>query len=185
MNVTDQYAVPFIKEASEQGASVMGLTARGSESLSVTLSQLTENGFVDNQKQLLFNSNGPKLSNQNTASDGGLNCSSFTRHVSYYQGVVFLDGQNKGRALRCILDNSKKTYNTILFVDDGANNVDAVAKAFANQANIKVFNVQYTRENAKKQLFLHTAALQVAADIQWKNIKVALEQNIKKPINLT
>lgn len=181
MNVTDQYVVPFIKEASEQGASVMGLTARGRESLSVTLSQLTENGFVDKQNQLLFHSNGPKLSNQDTVSGGDLNCSSLTGHVSYYQGIVFLGNQNKGQALRCIVTHSAKHYNTILFVDDVANNVEAVAKEFSNQADINVFNVRYTRGDSKKQLFLHTEALQDEADTQWKNIKRVLEQNIQQP----
>lgn len=181
MNVTDQYVVPFVKEASEQGTSIMALTARGRESLSVTLNQLTENGFVDKQNQLLFHSNGPKLSNQNTASGGDLNCGSLTGHVSYYQGIVFLSNQNKGLALRCILANSEKHYDTIMFVDDVANNVDAVAKAFSDQADIKVFNVRYTRGDGKKQLFLHSEALQAEADMQWKNIQKVLEKNIQHP----
>lgn len=182
MNPTDEFVVPFLKDASEQGASLMGLTARGSEQLSVTQNQLTENGFVDSQNQLLFNTKAPKLTNQSTPSSGGLNCTSFTRYVSYYHGIVFLDGEDKGQALLCILNNSKKTYDTILYVDDAARNVKSVEEAFSNQSNIKVYNVLYTRENDKEQMFLHTTTLQVEADNQWKNIKAALEQNIK---NLT
>ncbi len=181
MNVTDQFVVPFIKEASEQGSSVMGLTARGRESLSITLSQLTGNGFVDQQNQLLFHTSGPKLSNQDTALGGDLQCDSLTGHVSYYQGIVFLGSQNKGQALRCILAGSDKHYKTIFFVDDVANNVDAVAKEFANQVGIDVFSIRYTRGDSKKQRFLHTEALQDEADTQWKNIKRTLDQNIQQP----
>lgn len=179
MNPTDQHVISFIQKASEQGFSVMGLTARGSEHLSVTLAQLTENGFVDKENQLIFQTKGLRLNNHRTSSAGALDCSFFTRYVPYYQGVVFLAGEDKGQALRCILAKSEKTYNTILFVDDAQHNIESMDKAFSSQKNVKVYNVLYTREHAKEQMFLHSKALQAKADKQWRSIKAAFESNIK------
>jgi len=179
MNPTDQYVIPFIKRASEQGFSLMGLSARGSEHISVTLIQLTENGLVDKEHQQIFYTKGLRLNNHHTSSAGSLDCSFFSRYVTYYQGIVFLSGQDKGKALRCILAKSERAYNTILFVDDAQHNIELVDKVFSSQKNVKVYNVLYTREHAKEQMFLHSKALQAQTAEQWKNIKAAFESNIQ------
>lgn len=181
MQVTDEHVLPFLKEASQQGASLMGFTARSSDHLNVTLRQLEKNDFLDENNQSIFKSKGLKLKNGKTSSAGDLECSSFSRYVTYYHGVVFLAGEDKGLALTCILNQSEKKYTNILFVDDTLRNVDSVSRAFANREDVRVFAVLYTLANAKEQLFLNSPSLQNEADTQWQNIKMAIRHNIALP----
>jgi hypothetical protein len=181
MQVTDADVLPFLKKVTQQGASLMGLTARSSDHLNVTLRQLEKNDFFDENNQFIFKSKGLKLKNGKTSSAGDLECASFSRYVTYYQGVVFLAGEDKGQALMCILNQSEKKYTNILFVDDTLRNVDSVSKAFEKHEGVRVFAVFYTLENAKAQLFLNSPSLQNEADNQWQNINMAIRNNIALP----
>lgn len=117
MEVTDEYVMPFLKDAAKQGSTVMGLTARGKEHLSATLMQLKDNQFIIDKK-FLFSEHGLKLNNNQTSIAGNFDCPQFSREVIYQQGIMFLDGEDKGEALLCILANTKQDIRTIIFVDD-------------------------------------------------------------------
>lgn len=178
MEVTDEHVIPFIKQAIDQQATVLGLTARGSEHLSVTMSQLLENNFLDNN-QLLFDKAGLKLITGTTSSAGALRCPQFKSYVTYYLGVAFLNGEDKGKALLCMLNQSIKSFKTIVFVDDVQHNLDSMADAFKDNKNVLLINILYSKENNKEQTFLSNQLLQAAAYDQWMAIRNTLKQNIQ------
>ncbi|WP_419420158.1 DUF2608 domain-containing protein [Legionella sp. D16C41] len=175
MDVTDEYVIPFLKDTTSQGTTIMGLTARGKEHLSATLMQLKDNKFtVDNQP--LFQEKGLKFLNNKTSEAGYVHCPQFTKEVIYQQGIMFLDSEDKGQALLCALTKTKKDIKTIIFVDDVRANVLSIEKAFANRADIQVLNILYTKENAKELEIQHNPLLQAHLFDQWTTIKKALNE---------
>jgi hypothetical protein len=177
MEVTDDDVIPFLKGATNQGATVMGLTARGKEHLSATLMQLKDNHFMVDDK-LLFRKNGLKVNNNKTSVAGNFHCPQFSREVIYQQGIMFLDGEDKGEALLCILANTKQDIKTILFVDDAQRNIASMDKAFANRDDLLVLNVYYTKENAKELEIQRNPNQQAQLVEQWNYIKKNLHDVI-------
>jgi hypothetical protein len=177
MEVTDEYVMPFLKEATNQGTTLMGLTARGKEHLSATLMQLKDNQFTVDEK-LLFRKNRLKLNNHKTSEADNFQCPQFSRKVIYQQGIIFLDGEDKGEALLCILANTKQDIKTILFVDDAKRNIVSMDKAFANRDELLVLNVFYTKENAKELEIQTNPHLQAQLFEQWNFIKKNLNNII-------
>lgn len=167
--VTDEYVMSFLKDAAYQGATLMGLTARGKEHLSATLMQLKDNKFLVGEK-LLFNKNGLKFNNK-TSVAGNFHCPQFSRTVIYQQGIMFLDGEDKGEALLCILAYTKQDIKTIVFVDDAKRNIASMDKAFANRNDLLILNVLYTKENAKELEIQINPNTQALLFEQWNFIK--------------
>ena len=176
MKVTDEYVIPFLKDAANQGTTLMGLTARGKEHLSATLMQLKDNQFMRDEK-LLFQKNGLKINNK-TSVAGNFHCPQFTREVIYQQGIMFLDGEDKGDALLCFLAKTKQDIKTIIFVDDAKKNIVSMDKSFANRNDLLVLNVFYTKENAKELEIQTNPNLQAQLFEQWNLIKKNLNDVI-------
>lgn len=180
MEPTDDYVLPFIKQAANQGSSIMGLTARGKEHLSATLMQLKDNQFISNDK-LLFEKNGLKISGNETSTAGHFHCPQFSREVIYQQGIMFLDGEDKGQALLCVLANTDQLIKTIIFVDDAKRNIVSMNKAFSARDDLQVLNIFYTRENAKELEIQTNPVLQAELFEQWNYIKKSLHTVIAQP----
>lgn len=175
--VTDEYVIPFFKSAIKQDTTLMGLTARGQEYLSTTLMQLKDNQFMA-EEQLMFRKHGLKLNNDETSVAGNIHCPQFNREVIYQQGIMFLSGEDKGKALLCILDQTKQDIKTILFVDDAKRNIVSMGKAFANRDDLLVLNVLYTKENAKELQIQTDPNAQAQLFKQWSLIKKNLNDVI-------
>jgi hypothetical protein len=169
MEVTDEYVMPFLNVAANQGATLMGLTARGKEHLSATLMQLKDNKFLVDEK-LLFKKYGLKINNK-TSIAGNFHCPQFSREVIYQQGIMFLDGEDKGEALICTLANTKQEIKTIIFVDDAKRNSASIDKAFANRNDLLILNIFYTKENAKELKIQADPHIQTLLFEQWNFIK--------------
>lgn len=165
MEVTDENALPFIQQTIKDGATIMGLTARGKEHLSATLMQFTDN-------KLSFKQHSLNLPN--------FVCPQFKREVIYQEGLMFLSGEDKGQALMCILSSTQQSIQTIIFVDDSAKNTQSVSKSFMNRPDINVINILYTKENAKEEAIQNNAELQNKIYNEWTQIKQALNQVIPK-----
>ncbi|KTD14506.1 hypothetical protein Lgra_0537 [Legionella gratiana] len=170
MEVTDQYVLPFLKNATDQGAMIMGLTARGKEHLSATLMQLKDNNFLVGDK-LLFQEKGLKFKNNKTSLADYLHCPQFSKEVIYQRGIMFLDGEDKGQALLCALSKIKTEIKTIIFVDDAKRNSVSMDKAFANRDDLLVLNILYTKENAKELEIQNNPLIQQQMFEQWNEIK--------------
>ncbi|KTD65310.1 hypothetical protein Lsan_0826 [Legionella santicrucis] len=177
MEVTDQYVLPFLKNATDQGAIILGLTARGKEHLSATLMQLKDNNFMIGDK-LLFQEKGLKFKNNKTSIADNLHCPQFSKEVIYQRGIMFLDGEDKGQALLCVLSKIKTEIKTIIFVDDAKRNSVSMDKAFANRDDLLVLNVLYTKENAKEVKIQNDPFLQQQIFEQWNQIKNQLNDTI-------
>lgn len=177
MEVTDEYVLPFLKRAVGQNASLLGLTARGKEHLSATLMQLKDNEFMIGDK-LLFKKGELKLSDNKTSITGHFHCPQFTRQVIYQQGIMFLDGEDKGQALLCVLANTKQPVKAIIFVDDAKRNIESMNKAFAQRDDVQVLNIFYTRENAKELEIQTNPAMQALLVEQWHHITKNLNEVI-------
>lgn len=181
MEPTDSEIKPFLNTATHQGSTLLALTARSNVFSNITLTQLQKNGFVDADNQLIFNTNGLRLHNHKTSAAGNFNCQSLTKTASYQQGVMFLDGDNKGLALQCLLQRSDQKYTHVLVVDDSQHNLDAIKDVFLKQADLQIITVLYNREHAKEAQFRSNTTLQTQAYQQWMNIKRSLHENITKP----
>lgn len=176
MEVTDEYVIPFIQKAAEQEAILIGLTARGKEHLSATLMQLKDNKFTIDDK-LFFKKRGLKY-NDKTSVAGKFKCPQFSREVIYQQGIMFLDGEDKGQALRCLLARAKREVKTIFFVDDAKRNITSVEKAFSNQNEFEVWNIFYTKELPKQREIQLNSTLQAELFQQWSFLKTNLNKVI-------
>ena len=178
---TDSAVKPFLINASQKGSPLLAITARGSKFSNITSSQLQNSGFVDGAQKPLFSSKGLKLKNHKTSAAGLFKCNSLTQDLSYQQGILYLDGANKGQAMQCILRLAETTYHSILFVDDSARNVDAVEQEFANQPNLQLITILFNREHAKEAAFLANPEQQNETLQQWRAIKKTLHQMIEQP----
>lgn len=177
MEVTDENVLPFIYQATKDGAIIMGLTARGKEHLSATLMQLTDNKFTENGK-LLFKQYGLNLATDKASVAGNFFCPQFKREVIYHDGLMFLSGEDKGQALSCILSSTQQTIQTIIFVDDSVKNTQSVRKSFMNRADINVINILYTKENDKEDAVQKDEELQEKIYNDWNHIKQTLHEVI-------
>ncbi|WP_131783496.1 DUF2608 domain-containing protein [Legionella gresilensis] len=177
MRVTDDAVLHFLKSATSQGSIVMGLTARGKEHLSATMLQLKDNDFTIGNKPL-FQEKGLKFKNNKTSVAGNVHCPQFTHEVIYQQGIMFLDGEDKGQALLCVLTKTKKEIKTILFVDDAIKNTVSVNKAFSDSKGLRVLNIHFTKENAKQLEIQQNPNLQSQIFDQWNQIKKNLDDVI-------
>ncbi len=179
MDVTDKFVLPLLNKALSQKSSLMALTARGHEHLSITLAQFKENDFYNSKNQLLFKAGHVELKPGFADMDGELNCTQFKEQVIYHQGIVFLKGEDKGEALRCIIAHAKKTYDTVFFVDDALYNNVSMTRAFVNEPNIRVFNVLFNGEHPKEALFSNSTSLQNRTELEWKAIRKTFQNNIQ------
>ncbi|MBA2649966.1 MAG: DUF2608 domain-containing protein [Legionella sp.] len=170
MRPTDAYVLPFVKSLCSHQHSLMVLTARGRYLSTSTNQQLEKNGFTDSHHHLLFHTNQPAFKEIASDKAGSFSCPHLKHPIEFSNGIMFLNGQDKGEALKCILGYTKQTYDTILFVDDSSKNTDAVRKAFNKTHGITVFNILYTHEQARENEFRHSLALQKAAYLKWKEL---------------
>jgi hypothetical protein len=181
MEPTDKNALLFINQASQKGATLLGLTARGPEHENATENELKSNQFLDND-ELVFKTKGLKLKNDETSTGDSFQCGDFKRFANYTDGILYLSGQNKGKALRCILNQAKSLYTTILFVDDTYSNNQSMEEAFKNDPSVTLYNIWFTREREKENAFLHSSALKQKAFQKWTEIRKALRANIDDSI---
>ena len=112
MEVTDENVLPFIHQTTKDGATIMGLTARGKEHLSATFMQLTDNKFTENGK-LLFKQYGLHLATDKAPVVQVISFAHNLREVIYQDGLMFLSGEDKGQALGCVLSSTQQIIQTI------------------------------------------------------------------------
>ncbi|AUH70855.1 DUF2608 domain-containing protein [Legionella sainthelensi] len=177
MEVTDKYVLPFLNHATDQGAIILGLTARGKDHLSATMMQLKDNNFTVADK-LLFQEKGLKFRNNKTSLADNFQCPQFSKEVIYQRGIMFLDGEDKGQALLCVLSKIKTEIKTIIFVDDAKRNSVSIDKAFTDRNDLLVLNVLYTKENTKELEIQNNPLIQQQLFEQWNQIKNHLNESI-------
>jgi hydroxymethylpyrimidine pyrophosphatase-like HAD family hydrolase len=179
----DDPAIPSaLKEAAHRGSHIILATARGYRMIGSTERQLEEDGVLN-----LIEKNAIQTPDHHISFPGFYFPAAWhhnqTRHIAYIHGILYLSGQNKGVMLQQFLAKTKQTKNitSIIFVDDTMQNVIDVAKAFANDPNVNVTAIHFTRLAAHKAAFTkgkNAKKLQAIATQRWENIKITLQKNL-------
>ena len=110
--------------------------------------------------------------------------------ISYQLGAMYLSGQNKGKILKCMLDDYNHDHKAdavthVVFIDDTDANVVDVHKAFENDKLYDVYALHYTALKEHKKALTEgkmAAAYQANAMKRWKAIREAMQENLQNPV---
>jgi len=100
------------------------------------------------------------------------------RPISYADGVMMVSGQNKGLMLRLLLASSPSTFEAIVFVDDGADNVIDVEQAFAGDETPRAVGFWYTAFEEANAAFYNDATRLDATVQAWQTLRSALCKSV-------
>jgi hypothetical protein len=158
------------------------VTARGSETRSVTERELKKNGFHFENSGirgtvgtgvpttfLPWDLKAPERAGL-SADDVTRMKLSDAREVSYRNGIYMVAGQNKGATLRALLHHAGVKPQAVLFIDDTAKNVDAVLDAFSS-TSVDTVAIRYSYEDATKAAFAKDPSKAVK---EWNYVRAAL-----------
>ena len=194
-------AIPTVLgKMTDKGVRLMVETARGNNDVSATQSQFSKlkvgsslfSNFIESNALRFGQAQIPSLASPFPGCKG-TNDAKFRDDITYQQGVVYVSGQNKGKLLKCILNEyNKDVANSglgipikhIIFMDDTLANVVDVHKAFKNEEKYHVYALHYTALREHKSALTqgkHKVKLQKNANARWVAIKSALETNLLEP----
>ena len=191
MRPTQADTAKIIRLLGDAGHGVMALTARGPEIRSPTVRELREDGiaFTNAPVCRAGSEDAPSLCVKRgfISSETILAVAETVltereremlgaqpRLISYADGVMMVAGQNKGLMLRLLLASSRSTFEAIVFVDDGADNVIDVEEAFASDDTPLVKGFWYTAFEAANEQFWSDAARQDGTVQAWRTVSSAL-----------
>ncbi len=184
MSPTSTHVLPALTNYLKSNIPMIIETSRGPLMEDVTLQQLQDAKFINNQNQLIFQQTGVKNSAgvPSIAGDFPL-CNKPSRDMSYDFGVFFTSGLDKGQALQCLLQKLKVTTpRLIIFVDDTESNINNMYQAYLNTPNVEVICIHYTKENQRETNFVNdTTHQQELASHRWKHIRNVITKNIEMP----
>lgn len=172
VDATDPYYQAMLKHAGHRGARVFALTARGEYFQAVTEQQLRKVAYTENE-QLVFERYKPAVFSS-FAHQKPFACPNMFKPLISKNGVMYLENQNKGDALVCILSQSKTRPDTLIFVDDSPRNIQAMAQALRKYPNIDAHLVLFTKEHAKEEAFKSSQKMQKQAALHWKKMQNAV-----------
>lgn len=130
------------------GYSMMALTARGPESLEPTLRELKRN-------RISYAYNAPI---QKITIKGHIK--PLAKPVTYINGLALINGQDKGELIKYLINESKKSYQLVVIVDDSPKNVVNVHRAFQN-TGIHTLGVRFASEDKNVAKFFRNNKIQV------------------------
>lgn len=163
-----------IKQLQKQGVAVIGETARQPRAEEATQAQLHHliNDRTGDVEKLDFTVNPIQL-NHPLGAQGYFNAQGLDRApLLYKRGVMYVTGQNKGRALKSLLNHAHQHYRYIVFVDDLTANVEDVAKAYQQANNTTVISYKFTADEP----FKHVDKKQAQKD--WQAIRQAMGRRL-------
>lgn len=179
-----------------RGVRLLVETARGNDNVSATERQFAR---LDNQSynkqypnllslvsenSLRFEKGAGKVSPYPPCGDQHM------RPISYQLGAMYLSGQNKGKILKCMLDDYNHEHKAdavthVVFIDDTDANVVDVHKAFERDNLYDVYALHYTALKEHKKALTEgkmAAAYQANAMKRWKAIREAMQGNLQNPV---
>jgi hypothetical protein len=191
--VYSQPEVPAVlKELTHTGVRLLVETARGNSDISATEQQFSRlpldktSSFATHlsQNSLLFNHLSSKASPYTPCDISTM------KSISYRNGTLYLQGQDKGINLICLLDEFNQQQSAtklthIIFIDDTLKNVISVHNAFKDsphyQVNALHFNALDKHKTALTKGKYARQHQQNAMD-KWEMIKSVLEVELNNPI---
>lgn len=160
-DVVQPQLVQSVKALQNKGVTVIGETARPPSMAELTHAQLYHMINDQTGQAITLDLAATALDSEQTiGAQGYFNCSGLTQApLLYQQGILYVTGQNKGRALHCLLHRIKPQphFKAIIFVDDLQHNVKAVADAFQKQQDTKVWSYHFTADAPYKKVNKHQA----------------------------
>lgn len=190
MVYTSNDEAEVLGQFTQQGVRILAETARGNSTASATEQQFAS--LVVGKQNLLelFASNALVFNGLTSKASPYIPCNLKNfRSITYQQGIMYLSGQDKGKMLKCILDEYNmqqhaQRINQVVFLDDTHANVTAVVDAFKDQPNYKVIALNYTKLDAHKIALTQgkmAKQYQTQAMKQWNAIKNTMQQTLQKP----
>ncbi len=185
MPLTDPAIPDALRTADKMGMNIVVASARGYSDMGVSEKQFQQDGILN-----LIEKGAIKTPENHLGFPGFYFPTSWngkpTRRIAYEHGILYLSGQNKGDMLKQFLAKTDKIHQItkIIFVDDTKQNDIDVAKAYANDPNVNVICVYFTRLKAHKEALTkgkYAKQLQQTANKEWYNIKAALDKNLVQP----
>ena len=175
----------FIKKIQQLGCCSIVLTSRGPEFRPATERELKRNGydFSGSALDVLELMRGSFLPydkarpNTNGLSKEELASLRDPRPVSYSSGIMMSAGQHKGYMLRNLLARSKRTFRTVVFVDDHKKHTTRMTEAFRDSGmTTACFN--YVREQKNVEAF--KASDKELVTKKWKVLQKAIAETFNE-----
>lgn len=171
-----------LSAAAAAGATLLVETARGTGKSNATASQfralstsgeLTFAGFIE-QFGLKMASGVSSLPGTPVPCD-----LPGARPFRYEDGVAYLDGQNKGSVLQCLLSQALDPgrFSKIIFIDDSLRNVQDILAAFESDKDRTVVGIHYTALEEHSRALTEgprAAAYQAHANESWAELGAAI-----------
>lgn len=169
----------FIKTIQELECCSIVLTSRGPEFRPATERELKRNGYDFRDSALEINelTRGSFMPydktrpNRNGLTQEELDSLREPRAVSYSSGIMMTAGQHKGYMLRNLLARSKRTFQTVVFVDDHKKHTTRMTEAFRD-AGITTACFHYVREQENVEAFQNSDKDLVTK--KWKRLNEAI-----------
>jgi len=159
MRPTQPNAAQQVRRMQDAGLKVIALTSRGVDYRLSTFRELRRNGFS------FWSSAWPP---QRGFAEP-LTPQGFKHPIVYEDGVAFVSGQDKGVALKALLDRAGGSYPTLIVaVDDKQEHLNSLMSAFS-WSGTKIHAWRYTREDDVIAAFSPSAA-----NAEWKELRPAL-----------
>ena len=187
MHPTEPNVPGVVRELQDQSFTTIILTARADRYRSSTELQLKNAGF-DLTRCPLGEGRGyagtylpwdpakPEESGLTGELVGGLR-TRVALPVSYMNGIMMGDFQNKGLVLRTLLHKVGRKFKAVVFVDDKTSNVEAMHAAFAS-FDTALISIRYGHEDAAVKAFKQSDKKEVKA--QWRQLASVLARIFKK-----
>ncbi len=185
--------VPLVLEKlTQKGAKLLIETARDSNMLNATESQLSNLNALPGSSLLDFINRHAPQSPHNGANLPGeyYPCGDLShRHVRYENGVYYLAGQNKGVMLKCLfqdlgLSAISPAFTQIIFMDDTPKNAEDVYDTFKDLPAYHLTAVIYHGMDAHRDAFLTgpmAEKYQMQAEKSWERLRQAIHASIPNP----
>lgn len=156
IDVVEPQLITGVRQLRDKGVKVMGETARPGWLADITQVQLHH--LINDQtgQAVSFDlASGALKTDKPVGALGYFHCQGLDEApLLYRQGMLYVKGQNKGKALQCLFDRVKlaSSPKAIIFVDDLKHNVKEFAQAFDGNPSIKVFSYHYTADAPYKHV---------------------------------
>ena len=191
MRPTEMETVDIVRDLVDDGHPVMALTARSPETRSPTLRELSEDGItfptaprcrqMETTASSVCTATGTvdaetilAISRTVLTDVERVRLTESPRAISYADGVMMVSGQDKGIMLLLLLASITETIDAIVFVDDGAANVNNVDQAFRSKSSPEVQSFWYTAFELQRRAFLTDADRLDAAARTWRQLSATL-----------
>ncbi len=171
MKPTEPDAQSLVQYLANHNQTMLALSARGPENFSSTERELHRNRFDFSQNALA-----PEGSAEPPIYHKTFN----KRETIYMDGVALTSGAHKGKYLSYLLDQTGRTFKSIVFVDDGQHNIDAMKETFSAPefSAVDVRLIHYTKvadDRIKKNGTVLTKKQADEMASEWEQLNATLD----------